>query len=82
MSFLSARDFTLVMLAIVFFAAAGSIALLTPLPSVLNAWAAAGLSATALVMLFLALLPNCFRRHRAHEPLPKHASPRIGRSAP
>lgn len=58
MSFLSARDFTLVMLAIVFFAGAVSIGLLTPLPSAANVWAAAGFSAAALVMLVLAFFPH------------------------
>ncbi len=66
MSFLSARDFTLVMLAIVFFAGAACIALLTPLPPVLNAWAAAGLSAAALMMLFLAFFPKWFGALKQH----------------
>ena len=78
MSFLSARDFTLVMLAIVFFAGAGCIALLTPLPSAVNVWASAGLSAAALVMLFLAFFP----KGGAHQQLPKEASERLRRPAP
>ncbi|HEU5334610.1 MAG TPA: hypothetical protein VFU27_01530 [Terriglobales bacterium] len=79
MSFLSARDFTLVMLAIVFLAGAGSIALLTPLPSPVNGWAAAGLSTTALLMLFLAIFSKRWGHPHQEE---QHASPPSGRSAP
>lgn len=80
MSLLSARDFTLVMLAIVFVAGAASIALLAPLPSAMNAWTAGALFVAALLMLFLALFPNCFRwPGQGQEELPRQSSKPAGR---